>query len=111
MTEGDGAAVQAGYGALTLDRVVLFSHLVPRTQRGYTVVVDQDTSLATVFEMWFSGYEDNREVQRQVSYGYVEQAGARCADGAARHHQPHRGQGVLLEAGHRRRDARVTTPR
>jgi len=82
-TEGDAAAVQAGYGALTLDRVVLFSHLVPRTPRGYTVVVDQETHLATVFETWFSGYEDNREVQRQISYGYVEQAGA--AAPAARH--------------------------
>ena len=36
LAEGDGRAVQAGYGALTLDRVALFSHLVPRTQRGYT---------------------------------------------------------------------------
>ena len=24
------------------------------------VIVDRDTSLATVFEVWFSGYEDNR---------------------------------------------------
>jgi hypothetical protein len=54
---------------------VLFTHLVPRTQRSYTVVVDQDTNLATVFENWFSGYQDNREVQRQVYYGYVEQPG------------------------------------
>ena len=107
VSEGDGAAVQAGYGALTLDGLVLFSHLVPRTQRGYTVVVDRDTSLATVFETWFSGYEDNREVQRQVSYGYVEQRGRRGASRAARHHQPHRGQGLLLEAGHRRRNAGV----
>lgn len=75
LAEGDAAAVQAGYGALTLDRLVLFSHMVPRTQRGYTVVVDQETNLATAFEVWFSGYEDNREVQRQVYYGYVEQAG------------------------------------
>ena len=73
--EGDAAAVDAGYGALTLDRLVLFSHMVPGTQRGYTVVIDQDTNLATVFEVWFSGYEDNREVQRHISYGYVEQAG------------------------------------
>jgi hypothetical protein len=50
--------------------------MIPRTQRGYTVVIDQDTSLATVFEVWFSGYEDNREVQRQISYGYVGQGGA-----------------------------------
>src|SRR5688572_5494867 len=41
LAEGDAAAVQAGYGALTLDRVALFSHLVPKTQRGYTVIVDR----------------------------------------------------------------------
>ena len=74
LAESDGAVVDAGYGALTLDRLVLFSHLIPGTQRGYTVVVDQDTHLATVFEVWFSGYEDNREVQRQIYYGYVEDA-------------------------------------
>ncbi len=67
--------MQAGYGALTLDQIALFSHLVPGTQRGYHVIVDRDTNLATVFEVWFSGYEDNREVQRQIHYGYVEQAG------------------------------------
>lgn len=75
VSEGDAAAVNAGYGALTLDRIVLFSHVIPRTPRGYTVVIDRDSSLATVFEVWFSGYEDNREVQRQVSFGYVEQSG------------------------------------
>lgn len=83
LAEGDGGPVQAGYGALMLDRVVLFSHLVPGTQRGYTVVVDRDTQLATVFEVWFSGYEDNREVQRHISYGYVDQPGS--AAPAARH--------------------------
>ena len=40
---GDGRAVEAGYGALTLDRVALFTHLAPGTQRGYHVVVDQST--------------------------------------------------------------------
>lgn len=82
-TEGDAAAVQTGYGAHTLGPVVLFSHLVPRTQRGYIVVVDQQSGLATAFEVWFSGYEDNREVQRQIAYGYVEQAGAQVP--TARH--------------------------
>jgi hypothetical protein len=83
LAEGDAASVDAGYGALTLDRLVLFSHLVPRTQRGYTVVIDQETNLATVFEIWFSGYEDNRELQRQIYYGYIEQPGRPAA--AARH--------------------------
>jgi hypothetical protein len=81
LAEGDTAPVQAGYGSLTVDRVALFSHMIPRTQRGYTVVVDQDSSLATVFEVWFSGSKgnpdvrDEREVQRQIYYGYLEQAG------------------------------------
>ena len=83
LAEGAGAAVQAGYGALTLDSVLLFSHLVPGTQRGYTVIVDRDTNLATVFETWFSGYEDSREVQRQIFHGYVEHAAT--AAPAARH--------------------------
>jgi hypothetical protein len=83
VSEGGAAAVQAGYGALTLDRLSLFSHMIPGTQRGYTVVVDENTNLATVFELWFSGYQDNREVQRQVYFGYVEQAGSTAP--AARH--------------------------
>jgi hypothetical protein len=75
VAENGGKAVQAGYGALTLEHVTLFSHLVPGTQRGYHVIVDRDRNLATVFEVWFSGYEDKREVQRQIHYGYVDQAG------------------------------------
>jgi len=73
--ENGGAVVEAGYGALALDRVALFSHMIPGTQRGYNVVIDQDTRLATVFEIWFSGYDDNREVQRQIHHGYVDEIG------------------------------------
>ena len=75
VAENGGGAVDAGYGALTLDKVAFFSHMIPSTQRGYAVVIDQDTNLATVFELWFSGYQDNREVQREIYYGYVEQPG------------------------------------
>ncbi len=75
LTEPGGASAEAGYKALALDDVVLFSHMMPGTQRGYHVVVDESTGLATVFEVWFSGYEDNREVQRQIYYGYVERPG------------------------------------
>jgi hypothetical protein len=75
VAENDGAAVEAGYGALTLDHVAFFTHLVPGTQRGYNVVVDQATGLATVFEVWFSGYLDNREVQREIYVGYVAEPG------------------------------------
>ncbi len=73
---GNGAArAHAAYGALTLGRIVLFSHLLPGTQSGYQVIVDRDNNLATVFEVWFSGYTDNREVQRLIHYGYVQTAG------------------------------------
>jgi hypothetical protein len=67
-----GAAAHAGYGALTLGQLTLFSHLVPGTQTGYQVVLDLDRNLATVFEIWFSGYTDNREVQRQIHFGYIK---------------------------------------
>ncbi len=75
VAENGGGAVDAGYGALTQGSVAFFSHMIPGTQRGYTVAIDQDTNLATVFELWFSGYEDKREVQREIYYGYVEQPG------------------------------------
>ena len=75
VAENGAAAVDAGYGALTLDHVTLLSHMVPGTQRGYHVVIDRNTGLATVFEAWFSGFDDNREVQREIYFGYVEDAG------------------------------------
>ncbi|MBZ5693781.1 MAG: molybdenum cofactor biosynthesis F family protein [Acidobacteriia bacterium] len=75
VAENGGSAVQAGYGALTLNSVAFFSHMIPGTQRGYAVAIDQSTNLATVFELWFSGFQDNREVQREIYYGYVEQPG------------------------------------
>jgi hypothetical protein len=75
LAEDRGPSVSCPYGALTLKRLALFSHLIPGTQRGYAVVLDLDTRLATVFEIWFSGYTDNREVQRQIHYGYVDTAG------------------------------------
>ncbi|MGH8226306.1 MAG: MoaF N-terminal domain-containing protein [Steroidobacteraceae bacterium] len=80
---GKDSPVRTGYGALTLDRYVFFSHMVPGTQTGYNVVIDRDSHLATVFEIWFSGYVDNREVQREIHYGYVEVAGK--APPTARH--------------------------
>ena len=91
VSENDGRAVDAGYGALTLDRVAFFSHMVPGTQRGYNVVVDEDTGLATVFEVWFSGYLDNREVQREVYFGYVEEPGEPTPE--ARHARTNRVEG------------------
>jgi molybdenum cofactor biosynthesis protein MoaF len=66
---------EAAYGALALNDVVLVSHLIPGTQRGYNIVLDRESGLVTVMEFWFSGYQDNREVQRHLSYGYVEVKG------------------------------------
>ena len=92
IAEDAGVPVESGYGALTLQQVVFFSHMVPKTQKGYNVVVDLKSNLATVFEVWFSGYkEDNREVQRQMYYGYVEVAGKEAPK--ERHHLTNRIEG------------------
>jgi len=91
LTENGGRAVEADYGALTLDHVVLFTHWVPGTQRGYHVVVDQASRLATVFEVWFSGFTDNREVQREIYFGYVAEAGKEAP--TARHALTNRAEG------------------
>jgi hypothetical protein len=83
LTEG-GRQASAGYGELTLNQIVFFSHLIPGEQKGYNVFIDQKTSLATVFEVWLSsGIKqnagrpneftlDDREVQRQIYFGYVD---------------------------------------
>jgi len=76
VSEGAAGAVEAGYGALMLDQVLFISHLIPGTQRGYVVVIDQATNLATVFDLWFSGYQDKREVMRAVFFGYVDKPGS-----------------------------------
>ncbi|HEX5421483.1 MAG TPA: MoaF N-terminal domain-containing protein [Gammaproteobacteria bacterium] len=75
VAEGSAAPITTGYGALMLREIALFSHMVPGTQKGYNILVDLSTNLATVFEIWFSGYTDKREVQRLIHYGYVEVAG------------------------------------
>ncbi len=40
LAEDSGAAVETGYGALTLKQMVFFSHMIPKTQRGFNVFVD-----------------------------------------------------------------------
>jgi len=95
LSEGGGKPVKAGYGALECRSLVMVSHMIPGTQRGYQFVVDQNSRLATVFEVSFSGYaaqetaeaaqakpkprapqlkngHRNREVQRKVWFGYVD---------------------------------------
>jgi hypothetical protein len=92
LAEDGGAPVESGYGALTLKQVVFFSHIMPKTQKGFNVVVDLKSYLATVFEVWFSGYkDDNREVQRQIYHGYVEVAGKEAPK--ERHHLTNRIEG------------------
>src|SRR5580698_5673390 len=75
LSENGGKPVDAGFGALESDNFCLFTHLIPGTQRGYAVVIDRKSKQATVIELWFSGYEDNREVQRQIYFGYVDAGG------------------------------------
>ncbi|HTY93698.1 MAG TPA: MoaF N-terminal domain-containing protein [Steroidobacteraceae bacterium] len=84
LAENGGRPVSAGYGELTLNQIVFFSHLIPGAQKGYNVFIDQKTGLATVFEVWLSsGIKlnagrpgeftlDDREVQRQIYFGYVD---------------------------------------
>ena len=76
VAEDGGKALHAGFGALEMDRLCLLAHMIPGTQRGYAVFVDRQSKLATVIELWFSGYEDNREVQRQIYFGYIDSHGA-----------------------------------
>jgi hypothetical protein len=96
LSENGGKPVKAGYGALEDRSLVLVSHMIPGTQRGYKVVIDQHSGLATVFEVSFSGYaaqeiaaaaeakrepqfkagRRNREAQRKVWFGYVDRGGA-----------------------------------
>jgi hypothetical protein len=83
LAENGGKPVEAGYGALPLKEMVFFSHMIPGTEKGYNVFVDLKTNLATVFEVWFCGGSqggqplDDREVQRQFYFGYVEVEGQR----------------------------------
>jgi hypothetical protein len=73
LSEGGAAAVTAPYAAKELDEIILFTYLMPDTLRGYGIIYDTKTSLVTVFEMWFGGFEqDKREVWRHFMFGYVD---------------------------------------
>jgi hypothetical protein len=95
LSENGSKAVKAGYGAMESRDLALVSHMIPGTQRGYQLVIDQRTGLATVFEVYFSGYAPqeiaaaeqakrepqfrngrrNREAQRRIWFGYVDRGG------------------------------------
>ena len=84
LSKDGGKKIKSGYGALTLSQMVFFSHMIPEDQRGYNVYIDQDTNLVTVIEIGLStGRQeptlggkpitvDDREVQRQIYFGYIE---------------------------------------
>jgi hypothetical protein len=106
LSEAGGSSIEAGYGALTLKQMVFFSHMIPGAQKGYNVFVDLDTNLATVFEVWLSSGKqegggglmggqpytlDDREVQRQIYFGYVEVPGEEAPE--RRHHTTNRIEG------------------
>lgn len=76
LTEGSSSPVSAPYAAKELGDVILFTHLIPETVRGYNVVYDRKTNLVTVFEVWFCGFEpDKREVWRHYMFGYADTGG------------------------------------
>jgi hypothetical protein len=72
-SEGGNSAVSVPYSAKELDGVILFTHMIPDTVRGYGIIYDTKTDLVTVFELWFCGFEpDKREVWRHFMFGYVD---------------------------------------
>jgi hypothetical protein len=73
LSEGGVKSVSAPYSAKELDDIILFTHMIPGTVRGYGVVYDTKTKLVTAFELWFCGFEkDKREVWRHFMFGYVD---------------------------------------
>jgi hypothetical protein len=99
----DAYSFTGSYGALSLGNMIFFTHMIPSEQRGYNVFIEQDTDLVTIIEVWLSsgrkektmgGNEiiiDNREVQRQIYYGYVEKNGRAAPE--TRHHLTNRIEG------------------
>ncbi len=95
LVENGGKATRSVYGALESRDLVLVSHMLAGTQRGFNLVVDRRTGIATVFEVTFSSYaadekaaaaeakrppqfkngQRNREVQRKIHFGYVDGSG------------------------------------
>jgi phenolic acid decarboxylase len=74
-SEGEAKAVTTPYSAKELDGIILFTHMIPDTVRGYGIVYDTKTNLVTAFELWFCGFEpDKREVWRHFMFGYVDTA-------------------------------------
>ena len=49
----DGESYTASYAAVRLGKLVLVTHLIPGTSRGFHLVLDRETMALTVFETWF----------------------------------------------------------
>ncbi|MCL2124842.1 MAG: molybdenum cofactor biosynthesis F family protein [Oscillospiraceae bacterium] len=93
VTENGTTFKDVPYSALQLrDNVVLFTHTIPGSSRGWHIVYDSKTELATAFETWFgvtvpvgmdltgnkpptSTRDIPREVQRQYHFGYNSAGG------------------------------------
>jgi hypothetical protein len=91
----NGKIVKAGYGALQDRQLVLVSHMVPGTLRGYQLVIDQESGLATVFDIYFAGYMAEQTAPGPLPATGANGAGARPAAG------PREPQ---IKAGHRNRE-------
>lgn len=73
LSENGGAAIQAPYAARELCGVILVSHMIPDTVRGYNLILDEPNGLTTVYDVWFGSFEpDRREVWREYSFGYID---------------------------------------
>ena len=70
-------AVETAYGARELRDLLLVSCLLPGTQSAYHLILDRKTRLVTLVETWFSdpNMKEAREVQREIYFGYAEEAG------------------------------------
>ena len=84
LRENGGEGVSCAYRAMELRTCVLLSFLLPGTFRGWHLIFDRGTRKVTAFETWFCGYQDNREVQREIHFGYMDFSGG-CGDVAGRH--------------------------
>ena len=73
VSENGGASVEAPYAAKELCGVILVSHMIPDTVRGYNLILDEPNGLTTVYDVWFGGFDkDRREVWREYSFGYID---------------------------------------
>jgi len=85
----NGESYEAPYSAIALGNVVLFTHLIPGTSRGWHLIIDTKTCALTAFETWFGievpvGIDFTgkrkpigtrripREIQRQYYFGWAD---------------------------------------